>query len=51
MWLAHTKSNSGIDRELLDIITDFAEKLFGKFKNFEDKYFKLRYIEYEFGKL
>lgn len=47
MWLAHTKSNPGLDRELLDIITDFAEKLFGKFRNFEDKYFKLRYIQYE----
>ncbi len=47
MWLHHTKTNPALERELMDIITDFCEKLFGRYKDWEDKYFKLRYLQYE----
>lgn len=51
MWLWHTKTNPGLGRELLDISTDFAEKLFGKFQNRDDKHFKMRYLQYEWVQL
>ena len=47
MWLHHTKTNPALGRELMDIIVDFSEKLFGTYKDWEDKYFKLRYLQYE----
>jgi len=47
MWLAHTKGNPALEKELLDIVTDFAEKLFGDFVDYEDACFKMRYIHYE----
>lgn len=51
MWLWHTKTNPGLGKELLDVSTDFAEKLFGKFQNWDDKYFKMRYLQYEWVQL
>lgn len=51
MWLWHTKTNPGLGSELLDISTDFAEKLFGKFQDWDDKYFKMRYLQYEWVQL
>lgn len=51
MWLWHTKTNPALGRELLDIMTSFAEKLFGKFGDWDDKYFKMRYIQYEWVRL
>ena len=47
MWLHHTKTNPALGRELLDIIVEFAQKLFGSDKDWENKYFKLRYLQYE----
>lgn len=47
MWLHHTKTNPALSRELMDIIVDFAEKLFGPYRDWEDRYFKLRYLQYE----
>lgn len=51
LWLYHTKTNPGLRMELLDIAEIFAEKLFGKFTDFEDKYFKLRYLQYEWVRI
>lgn len=51
MWLYHTKTNPGLRRELLDIVTDFAKKLFGDFRDYEDACFKMRYIHYEWVRL
>ena len=51
MWLHHTKTNPSLGRELMDIITDFAENLFGPYKDWEDKYFKLRYLQYEWVRI
>lgn len=47
LWLHHTKNNPALGRELMDMMMDFAEHLFGKYKDWEDKYFKLRYLQYE----
>ena len=47
MWLYHTKTNDGLGKELMDITAGFAEGLFGSFGDFEDRYFKLRYVQYE----
>lgn len=47
MWLYHTKGNPDVDRELCEYFYDFAEKTLGKFENPHDRFFKFRYIEYE----
>ncbi len=47
MWLYHTKTNKGLGKELMDITAEFARGLFGDFGDFEDRYFKLRYVQYE----
>lgn len=47
MWLYHTKTNPSLKEELMDTVIGFAENLFGAHKDWEDKYFKLRYLEYE----
>lgn len=51
LWLHHTKTNPSLHRELMDIIIGFTENLFGAYKNWEDKYFKLRYIQYEWVRI
>lgn len=51
MWLYHTKTNPGISKELHDIVVDFGRKLFGEFENWEDRCFKLRYLQYEWIRL
>lgn len=47
MWLHHTKNNPDFQRDLIDIMNDFTIKLFGKFKDWDDEYFKMRYLQYE----
>lgn len=47
MWLHHSKGNPGLPRELFDYMDDFAKGLFGEYQDFEDHYFKLRYLQYE----
>ncbi len=47
MWKYHTKSNPCLQRELFDYTCMFAEKVLGDFKNGHDRYFKLKYIQYE----
>ena len=51
LWLAHTKTNPALNRELFDIILAFARKLFGEFADWEDQYFKLKYLMYEWVRL
>lgn len=51
LWLYHTKTNPGLSKELHDIIVDFCRKLFGDFKDWEDRCFKLRYLQYEWIRL
>lgn len=47
MWLYHTKTNPALNIELMDIMVDFAEKLFGGYADWEERNFKLRYLQYE----
>lgn len=43
----HTKNNPGLEVELYDYFLVLAEKILGKFKDGYDRYFKLKYIQYE----
>lgn len=47
MWRYHTQSNPELRHELFDYVQMFAEKVLGKFQSGEDRYFKLKYIQYE----
>ena len=47
VWLYHTKGNPGLGRELMEYFLRFTEGIFGKFKDEEDRYFKFRYLAYE----
>ena len=43
----HTKNNPCLKREVFDYATDFALKILGEAVNGEDRYFKYKYIQYE----
>jgi beta-mannosidase len=43
----HTKSNPGLKTHLFTSVSDFARKIFGEFEDGEDKFFKYKYIQYE----
>lgn len=47
MWIHHSQGNPGLPRELFDYMDDFTKGLFGKSQDFEDHYFKMRYLQYE----
>lgn len=47
MWNYHTKSNPGLPFSLFDVLINFSEKVLGKFTDGKDRYFKLKYIQYE----
>lgn len=51
LWLAHTKGNPSLPRELLDMMLQFADGLFGRHTDFADRYFKARYLQYEWVRL
>lgn len=47
MWNYHTKGNPGLSFTLFDLLQDFSRKVFGEFKNGADRYFKLKYNQFE----
>ena len=47
MWKFHTKSNPGLRDEIFDISARFAEAVLGRFADTADRFFKLRYLQYE----
>lgn len=47
MWLYHTKNNPGLPCEIFEYMYSFAQGVCGKFKNGEDRLFKLKYLQYE----
>jgi len=47
VWLYHVKGNPGLERELAEYFYIFAEKVLGKYKNPRDRFFKFKYIQYE----
>lgn len=51
MWLYHTKNNISLKKELFEYQLMMAEKLFGSFKDGNDRFFKLKYLQYEWVRL
>ncbi len=47
MWLYHTKGNPALERELIEYMLHFCEKVLGTFKDPRDRYFKFKYFQYE----
>ena len=47
MWLYHTQSNPALKKQIYEYITQFAEKVFGKFDDGYDRLFKTQYLQYE----
>jgi len=47
MWKYHTKSNPALSTEVFEYLYSFAEGILGKFKDGEDRFFKLKYLQYE----
>lgn len=47
MWLFHSKGNPALSQELMLYMIHFAEKVLGKFKTPQDRYFKFQYFAYE----
>ena len=47
MWQYHTKSNPALKFTLYDFAVDFASKVLGTFRDGADRFFKLKYIQYE----
>ncbi len=43
----HTKSNPGLKTHLFTSVSEFARKILGDFECGEDKFFKYKYIQYE----
>lgn len=47
MWLYHTRSNPALSTQVFEYMYSFAQGMLGKFKNGEDRLFKLKYLQYE----
>ena len=47
MWKYHTKSNPALRTEVFEYLYSFAQGILGKFKDTEDRFFKLKYLQYE----
>ncbi|MBO5421856.1 MAG: hypothetical protein J6A67_07930 [Clostridia bacterium] len=47
MWQYHTKSNPCLDFTLFDLLLDFSHKVLGDFVDGKDRYFKMKYAQYE----
>lgn len=49
--LYHTKTNPWLKREILHYVSDFAKKILGEFKDTHDRFFKYKYIQYEWMRI
>ncbi len=47
MWNYHTKGNPCLPFTLFDFLQNFASKVLGEFKDGSDRYFKLKYTQFE----
>jgi len=47
MWNYHTKDNPGLKTSLLETLLQFTRKILGEFTDGHDRYFKLKYAQYE----
>ena len=51
MLIFHTKNNPYLKRHIFEYASLFAEKVLGKFADAEDRYFKYKYIQYEWARV
>ena len=51
MMIYHTKTNPGLKLHLFSYIRTFAEKVLGPFVSGEDRFFKYKYIQYEWVRI
>ena len=51
MWQYHTKGNPALSFTLFDITDTFARKVLGDFTGGADRYFKLKYVQYEWVRI
>ena len=47
MWNYHVKSNPALPFTLFDTLASFTRKVLGEFKDGKDRFFKLKYAQYE----
>ncbi len=47
MWHYHTKTNPALETEIFTCMYRFAQGVLGKFKDGQDRLFKLKYLQYE----
>lgn len=47
MWNYHTKSNPALSFSLFDVLLNFTRKVLGDFSDGKDRYFKMKYIQFE----
>lgn len=47
MWNYHMKGNPALSFTLFDLLQNFAQKVFGDFTDGSDRYFKLKYTQFE----
>lgn len=47
MWEYHTKSNPALKTSLFEYLQQFTRKILGDFTDSHDRYFKLKYAQYE----
>ena len=51
MWNYHMKGNPALSFTLFDLLQDFAKKVHGDFTNGADRYFKLKYTQFEWVRI
>jgi len=51
MWDYHMKNNPALSFTLFDVLQNFARKVFGEFVDRDDRYFKLKYNQFEWVRI
>lgn len=51
MLVYHTKTNPGMENHIFSCVKEFARKALGDFANSEDRFFKYKYIQYEWTRV
>jgi beta-mannosidase len=51
MWLYHTKGSPSMKKELFEYAQMFAAKVLGDFENGEDRFFKFKYLHFEWMRI
>ena len=51
MWNYHMKGNPRLPFTLFDLLKTFAQKVFGDFIDGNDRFFKLKYVQYEWVRI